>query len=74
MMSNATTPMIASRACCNVSSLVSGGAAACRAATCSFCDRATHSAASSAVAKLPRHSFLPTRHNSAWKGLGLPGL
>eukprot|EP00964_Phaeocystis_antarctica_P140555 scaffold105426_cov56-Phaeocystis_antarctica.AAC.2 len=60
MMSKAAL-IVASRACCTASSLVSGGAAAARAAAtaCPSGDRATHSAASSTVAKLPRLIRLP---------------
>ena len=55
--------------------LVSGGAAAARfAAACPSGDRAMHSDASSAVAKLPRCTFPPPRHTCASYGLGLPGL
>ena len=43
------------------------------AAACHSGDRATHSAASSAVAKQPRLTFLRPRHTLAWKGFGWPG-
>ena len=58
-------------ACCRASSLVSGGAggaaaAAARfAASCPTGDRATCSAASSAVANWPRYTFLPPHDTSA---------
>eukprot|EP00964_Phaeocystis_antarctica_P071983 scaffold43972_cov52-Phaeocystis_antarctica.AAC.2 len=50
-------------ACCRASSLVSGATSAARsaAAACPSGDRATHSAASSAVAKVPRLTSLPPR-------------
>eukprot|EP00964_Phaeocystis_antarctica_P136740 scaffold101193_cov63-Phaeocystis_antarctica.AAC.2 len=49
-------------ACCRASLLVSGAAAAALcAAACPSGDRATHSAASSAVVKLPRLTWLPPR-------------
>ena len=35
------------------------------AAACSSGDRATHSAASSGVAKVPRYTILPPRHTCA---------
>ena len=55
-------------ACCRASSLVSGAAAATRFAATAYPsgDRATHSAASSAVAKKPRYTFLPPRRTCAW--------
>eukprot|EP00964_Phaeocystis_antarctica_P063500 scaffold38130_cov62-Phaeocystis_antarctica.AAC.4 len=40
--------------------------AACSAAACPSGDRATHSAASSAVAKRPRATTLPLRLTRAW--------
>eukprot|EP00964_Phaeocystis_antarctica_P040372 scaffold23077_cov68-Phaeocystis_antarctica.AAC.4 len=49
-------------------------AAARPAAACPSGDRATHNAASSAVAKLPRCTSLPPRLICTWKGLGRPGL
>eukprot|EP00964_Phaeocystis_antarctica_P012186 scaffold6723_cov35-Phaeocystis_antarctica.AAC.1 len=49
-------------------------AAARPAAACPSGDRATHNAASSAVAKLPRCTGLPPRLICTWKGLGRPGL
>eukprot|EP00964_Phaeocystis_antarctica_P040404 scaffold23090_cov65-Phaeocystis_antarctica.AAC.10 len=57
-------------ACCRASSLVSGGAdggaaTAFCAAACPSGDRATHSAASSAVAKRPRLTCLPPRLTDA---------
>eukprot|EP00964_Phaeocystis_antarctica_P110301 scaffold74676_cov58-Phaeocystis_antarctica.AAC.2 len=64
MMFKAAAPMTASRACCCASSLVSGGSAARPAAVASFAaacpsgDRATFSAASSAVAKQRRLTWL----------------
>eukprot|EP00964_Phaeocystis_antarctica_P060265 scaffold35922_cov65-Phaeocystis_antarctica.AAC.2 len=54
-------------ACCRASSLVSGGAAAAFcAAACPSGDRATHSAASSAVAKQPKCMSLPPRLTCVW--------
>ena len=54
-------------ACCRASSLVNGGAAAAfSAAACPSGDRATHNAASSAVAKQPSCTSLPLRFTRAW--------
>eukprot|EP00964_Phaeocystis_antarctica_P133370 scaffold97570_cov72-Phaeocystis_antarctica.AAC.2 len=63
-------------ACCSASSLVRGGAAASAARTAArpSGERATHSAASSAVAKQPRLTSLPPRLTRAWQCLDLPGL
>eukprot|EP00964_Phaeocystis_antarctica_P161641 scaffold133536_cov69-Phaeocystis_antarctica.AAC.2 len=54
-------------ACCSASSLVSGAGTAVRsaAAACPSGDRAMHSAASSALAKLPRLTSLPPRFTRA---------